>query len=149
VLLVFALGLERSWAGEALAGVALAAWVVPLAMAGGAPWWTGVQAWLGFGATFVVATLAVRAVIQSARPKRAARLRVATVFSAILTVAVLAGLAVAHRLDASVGWAVVPAAGFSLVLGSAPPHPRHLKPIGWGLAAASALCIVTLAAGLR
>ena len=52
-------------------------------------------------------------------------------------------------IQAAIGWAVVPAAIFAIWMGIAPPHPRALKEIGWGMTAATLVSTVALVVGLR
>ncbi|HEX8820123.1 MAG TPA: YwiC-like family protein, partial [Archangium sp.] len=60
---------ERTLSGEVLAALALGAWAVPIAVAGGLPASSALTLWGTYGLAFGLATLAVRLVIASHRPR--------------------------------------------------------------------------------
>lgn len=140
---------ERTLSGEVLAALALGAWAVPIAMAGGLPATTALTLWGTYGLAFALATLAVRIVIASHRPKAPrARLRCsgAALVTACLATAVVWAL-VAGLPPLRVA-ALLPEGLVALGLCVALPSPRELHAIGWTLGAAGTLTLVLLGAGL-
>jgi hypothetical protein len=142
-------GYERSAAGEILAGVALASWGIPVAVAAGAGWVAALVCWAVWVITFSAATLAVRAVI--ARAKRRSP------WPSLLGVGALAAAAVAgvwhvaatDAVPTSVLWALVPTAALVLLLSVGPIPAQRLKMIGWSLMAASLATFAVLTAVFR
>ncbi|QRN98218.1 YwiC-like family protein [Archangium violaceum] len=140
---------ERTLAGEVLAALALAAWAVPIAMAGDLPASTAMTLWGTYGLAFGLATLAVRTVIASHRP-RAHRERLRCSGAALVTAFLLAAVAWALRsgLHPLCVAALLPVGLVALGLCVALPSPRRLKSIGWTLGVAGTLTSVLLGVGL-
>jgi hypothetical protein len=140
---------ERTLAGEVLAALALGAWAVPIALAGDVPASSALTLWGTYGLSFGLATLAVRTVIASHRP-RARREPLRRAASA--TVALLLVAAVTWALHA--GWppacvaALLPVGLVALGLCVTLPSPRRLHALGWTLGAAGTLTLVLLGVGL-
>jgi hypothetical protein len=133
VLLVAQRGAERSLPGELFVAAALPALAVPVALSAGVDPARAVRAWLAFSLGGAASTFAVRDVI--AFFKRGRSLRARLVPLVVSTgIAMLAGVAVpaAPMLLASIGLAL------------RPPHPRHLRRVGWTLAVASVLTSIVL-----
>ncbi len=139
---------ERTAAGELVAAAAMAAWAVPIGMAGGLSALVALQAWLALGASFSLGTLAVRAVIFSAKPKATFWLRGLTAGASATTLALFAALGITDVIHPAVAAAVVPCALFALAVAAMPPHPRALERTGWGLTAACLLATVSLVVGI-
>jgi hypothetical protein len=140
---------EKTLVGEVLAAAALTAPAYPVAIAAGAGGHRAAMVaglWTG---CFTLSVLAVRGLI-AARKTNADRTvaRVSAALS-VLSLAASIALAIAHRIPSVVYAAVAPFAVLSLWLYTAPPHPRYLRAIGWGLIAASVLSCVVIAVGLR
>lgn len=140
---------ERSLSGEVLAALALGAWAVPIAMAGGLPAPTALTLWGTYGLSFGLATLAVRTVIASHRPRaNRGQLRCtgAVLVAAVLATAVVwAHTSGLHPLHVA---ALLPVGLVALGLCVALPSPRRLHSIGWTLGLAGMLTLVLLGVGL-
>jgi hypothetical protein len=138
-----ALGRERTTGGEVVASVGLSAWAVPVAVAGGLPVPGALCIWAVFAAGYVVSTLAVRAVILSHKPRATPALRVLTCAASVGFAAL--GFLVSRALGLSVllPLALLGFCAMALALAVRPPHPRHLKRIGW-----SSIAVSVLATGL-
>ena len=132
-------GRERTTPGEVLAGIALASASLPVAVAGGVSA-VGVAS---AGATWAVAltagTAAVRWVIAR---HRLGRRDVGLL--AILTLATAIGTGLATHLPITLAAAPMIAAAWVLV--ASPPHPRHLRRVGWTLVASSSATAVLMVA---
>jgi hypothetical protein len=142
-------GYERSAAGEVLAGVALASWGVPVAVAAGAGWPASLVCWAVWAVAFAASTLAVRVVIARAKRKSAAP---ALLGIGLVVLVAAAGLWAATRLgDAvrSVAWALVPTGTLVAALSLLPVPAQRLKTIGWSLMAASLATLAVLVAVFR
>ncbi len=136
----------KSVAGEALVASALSALVLPLALTAPVTVARAVVAALVWLAAYFPAVLAVHAV--KAKHLRRAERRwtlLATPVSAALVVvaAVVAAASLPGPATLS-ALAVLPPALAVLVLGLFPPHPRHLKRIGWAMVTVDALALVLL-----
>ncbi len=137
----------KSVAGEMLVAGALSALVLPLALTTPVTWaraGTAALVWMG---AYLPAVLAVHAV--KARHLRRARhpwtLWATPVAAAIVVVAALVAAALLPW-PALTTLAVLPPALAVLAIGLAPPHPRHLKRIGWAMVAADTLALVLVLA---
>ncbi|PTL78859.1 YwiC-like family protein [Vitiosangium sp. GDMCC 1.1324] len=140
---------ERSLSGEVLAVLALGAWAVPVAMAGGLPATTALTLWGTYGLSFGLATLAVRTVIASHRPRanrEQLRCTGAVLISAVLITAVV--WALESGLPPLRVAALLPVGLVALGLCVALPSPRKLHAIGWTLGLAGTLTLVLLGVGL-
>lgn len=140
---------ERSASGEVLASLALGAWAVPAAVAGGLPAERALALWGTFGLTFALATLAVRLLILAHKP-RADRTLLRCAGGG--TSALLLCAAVAWTLSSGASpWSVaalLPGGGLVLAFCLALPSPRRLHTVGWTLGVASLFCAVLLGVGL-
>lgn len=148
LLLLPSLGTRRmkTVSGELLAVGAFAATVVPLALSGDVPLAEAVVAavaWLLAFAPAVFAVHAIKAALRR-RPEELWLLRTAPPVAVLcLAGAVVGGWLVpdARELLAA---AVPGAAILGFVL--RPPHPRHLKRVGWSLVAANSVALALLLA---
>ncbi len=142
---------EHSTAGEIVAAIGLSSCSVPAALAGGVASTRAVTSWLVFALSFVVATLAVRSIIARIRNARIASgdgVRFANRGAAWLAAGVIAiSLVLADR-----GWmpraapiALLPVCALAGGLALFPPHPRHLRTVGWCLVTATVVTAVVLA----
>lgn len=135
-------GTEHSTWGEILAATALAAWGLPVAAVCGVDRSVALASWGTWTATFVVATLAVHAVVArtTRRPARANAAAALMVGGAALLVASwvsLPGLA-PHAL-----WmAQLPALLLAGGLVALPVSARRLHRVGWAIIA---VCMLTMA----
>lgn len=140
---------ERSAVGEVLAAAALSGAAFPVAIASGVSLATALVAWgvwiVGFGA----ATLSVRALIAAHKQGADRSLLCAAPIATAAAIASLAWLAVRGALPAAAPLGLVPLAALVVALGARPPHPRHLRAVGWTYAAASAATMLVLVAALR
>jgi hypothetical protein len=139
---------ERTLSGEVLAALALSAWAVPVALGGGMEVAPALTLWGTYGLCFGLATLAVRTVIASHRPRAPReKLRWGT------------GVTVAGMLLAAGAWALVSGLPLSQVAAPWPmglvslglcvglPSPRRLHALGWSLGASGTLTAVLLVLG--
>lgn len=134
-------GRERTTGGEVLAGAALAAASIPVAVAGGVSPASAALVWATWVVSFTASTAAVRLVI--ARHKTGTRDRTLLAVAGAAT----AGL-VALAAATPIGLAAAPMvlAGWWLI--ARPPHPRNLRRVGWTLVACStATAVLAVAIG--
>lgn len=135
---------EHSTAGEIVAAATLSSCGVPIARAGGVEPSRALICWVVFALSFTVATLAVRSAI--ARIRNVPRRQIpSAAWPAPATIAL-------SLVSASRGWippaaslAVLPVCGLALGLSLFPPHPRHLRAVGWSLVTATAITAIVLA----
>jgi hypothetical protein len=122
---------ERSTAGEVLAGAALAAASIPVAVAGGVAIEVAIAAWGAWATAFTAATSAVRWIIARHRtghgPPTLALLTIASTIVALAMATVW-----------TVALAAIPTIFLAWILVARPPSPRHLKRVGWSLVASTA-----------
>jgi hypothetical protein len=135
---------EHTTAGEILAALSLSSCGVPIARAGGVGLSRALICWLVFALSFTVATLAVRSTIARLKNTHSAGSGVAFWLAAASVALSLAG--------ASRGWippaaplALLPVCGLAVGLSLFPPHPRHLRAVGWSLVTATAVTAIVLA----
>ncbi len=140
---------EHSTPGEILAAVGLSSCSVPVALAGGVVVGRALTSWGVFALAFVVATVAVRSII--ARVK-SARMAEGTTPPSRRAAWFAAGVIALSSVAAGRGWmplaapfALLPVCALAGGLALRPPHPRHLRTIGWSLVTATALTAVVLA----
>jgi YwiC-like protein len=149
---IFALALrhlEKSTTGEMFVALACASCALPVGAACGIPPRAATLIWLVMTLGYWAATAAVRGTIAVQRRESHAVLRFS---GAVLAIAapptvLMAGQALVLR--PLIWTAALPLSILSLALAVAPPHARHLRRVGWGLIAASALSAVLLAVFLR
>jgi hypothetical protein len=139
---------ERTLSGEVLAALALSAWAVPIALAGGLAATPALTLWGTYGLAFSLATLAVRTVIASHRP-RAQRglLRCTGATSITLLLVAAVAWAVSSGLPVARVAALLPVGLVALWLCVSLPSPRGLHAIGWTLGGAGTLTLVLLGVG--
>jgi hypothetical protein len=147
--IVIALNRERTTGGEILTALTFSSLACPTALAAGATRDAAITCTAAFAASFVAATVSVRAIITTMRRPPATRARVIGGTSVLLMLALLVGLA-------EIGWirlvgvgAALPGccAAFALVV--RPPRTVHLRTVGWTLVIGSSATAVVLVAGLR
>jgi hypothetical protein len=136
---------ERTSYGEALAGTTLPSFAIPVLLAGGASW---SQVWFVFTVftvSHVVMTFGVRAVIAKTKQNKNTIERVWQ----ILLIDTLAIVVAIYTMPPS--WLVVAASPltFGTALAAFPPHPRHLRKVGWFLVGVSVVTAIGLWFSLR
>lgn len=136
-------GADRSLLGELLVASMLPALAVPVALSARVPTDTAIGVWLVWTLGFAAATCAVRDVVARFKRGRPLHLRLAP----LAVAAVLAGSALAlgllQRMQVA---AVTPLLVTPLAIAVWPPHPRHLRRVGWILLLASATTAALLIA---
>lgn len=139
----------RTLSGELLAGLALGAWAVPVALAGGMAPGAALSLWGTFALGFSLATVAVHVIIRAHKPREDRHLpRLAGLAAGGFG---LAGALVWAMTSGVSPWrvaALVPMAAVALGACAMLPAPRHLKRLGWSFAAAGLATAVLLAVGL-
>ncbi len=141
---LLALDQEKTLFGEMLVGPTLAACAVPVAVAGGFGLGPALSVWGVWARGNSAATWAVHATIR----RRKGNLGV---LGRLLPLGVMAAFAMVARLESWVGWrelvAVAPLLGSSVLLAGWAPHPRHLRRVGWLLAASGLATALLLGFG--
>jgi hypothetical protein len=139
--------LEMTTGGEVVAGAAMAAAGLPVALAGGASPRAALAASLAWTLSFALAALAVEAVLARGRPGA----RDLGARNAWLSAAVLGGslLLPAAGLPWVVPLALFPIAAFAVGVCLGRVGPQRLRRLGWILVVATLAMLVLLAAGLR
>jgi len=136
---------ERTAAGEVLAALALSAWAVPVALAGGLAVDAALTLWGTFSLSFGLAILAVRLVIRAGKPgANRTRLRLLGVVGVGVTLALAVGLALLFGVPPGRVMALGPSGLAALGCCAVLPSPRRLRTVGWSLAGASLLTAVLL-----
>jgi hypothetical protein len=131
---------ERTSYGEALAGTTLPSFAIPVLLSGGANW---SQVWFVFtvfAVSHVVMTFGVRAVIAKTKQNK-------NTFERIWQILLIDTLAIVFAFyTMPPSWLVVAAAPltFGTALAAFPPHPRHLRKIGWFLVGVSVITAIGL-----
>lgn len=146
---VIAVHREHTTGGEILSAVTLSSLSLPIALAAGATLVASLTCVLVFAASFVVATLAVRAMIVWMRHPLGASTRVGAAALAAGAVGALVVLARASLTTEAAPWAALPVCAIAFVLAALAPSPRHVRAIGWLLVGATALEAIVLVAALR
>ncbi len=140
--------LEKTAPGEVLASLAMSVLAYPVCRVGGL---SSESAWALTGVwavSFASATFGVRRVTAWARKATTWWRVLAPLIIAIpafVAAMVLAAQGVVPRITP---WALIPVPGFAFYLTFHPPHLRHIRKVGWALAACSMVTMVLLAAGL-
>jgi hypothetical protein len=136
-------GREKSWYGEVAAALAFAGLAVPIAMAGGDSQVTANAVAIPFAVLFVTSTLSVRTVILRVRGGGDPKAMMATRRTVFLVTAVsttcLVWLTASGVLPVATMAAAAPGLLTAVVIAARPPHPAHLRTIGWTLVAVSVL----------
>ena len=136
---------ERSTAGEMGAAVALTSWALPVGRLAGASRVVAFELIAAFSAAFILATLAVRALIAHHKRRADAKwLRLAT-----CVLAGLVPLAIVTQRCGTIAGALLPMAALAATLAISHPHPRYLFKIGFGTMGASIVVAGILIATLR
>lgn len=146
-----AAGLEKSLFGEIAVALAFSLVATPVCMAAGAPAITGVAVGTAFALVFVLATLAVRAIvnIRSSGNPRAARLtRIAVLVLASAAAVVVAAMVSRGFLAPTTLVAAGPGLAAAAWMAIFPPSPARLRTVGWTLVAVSAATALILIGGL-
>ena len=132
---------ERSLLGELLVVATLPALAVPVALSVRVPTGTAVGAWLVWTLGFAAATCAVRDTVAHRKHGLPPSLRLAP----LAVIVILAGSA------SALGWlqraqavALAPMLATLLAIVVRPPHPRHLRRVGWTFLVASATTAMLL-----
>lgn len=143
VALLIAREQEKTAAGEMVAAAALSSAALPVALASGVAPACAWGAWGAWTLAFAAATWAVRATIAhnkggSSFAGRALPLLVPAGIAALLA-----------ALGARLVVASLPVFLFALAVTGAPPHPRELRRVGWGLVASTVITATLLIVGCR
>lgn len=141
--------LERTTAGEIVIASALATAAAPIALAAGASPRSALSAAVAWVAAFTAATLSVRAILLRARTRGATDRRPAAALGICALVAAVTWAAARGVLAWAAAVALLPVALPALALTVLRVRPQRLTAVGWTIAAASAVALVTLVAGLR
>lgn len=139
---------EKTAVGEIVAAAALSGAGLPVAMAGGVALGRAGLAWAVWTAAFLVATLAVRAVIARAKKLGSGPL-VLSVVATLATLTASIGLAFSGQVPYAVPIALSPFVVMGLGVCVAPVSTKQLRRVGWALVAASVATLVILVATLR
>jgi YwiC-like protein len=135
---------EHSTIGEVVAAITLSSCGVPIARAGGIPPSRALTCWLVFAMSFTLATLAVRSAIARVKSARAGSRISTTAWLACATIALTLVLASRGWIPSAAPLALLPVCGLALALSLFPPHPRHLRAVGWSLVSATAVTSIVL-----
>jgi hypothetical protein len=133
---------ERTLPGEILAGAALSAGSLPVAIASGVSIATASSAWIAWTIAFAASTVAVRAVVAHARTRVGWFRRAAGPLALALATFALARAGLVTALAAA---GAAPMLVVAIALAVAPPPPAALRRVGWALVAASSILSVVLA----
>jgi hypothetical protein len=132
---------ERTTAAEIAAAATLAAIAAPVACASGVPLRAALAALASWAITFSAGTWGVRAVIAFQKQRMPATARVLPLLVPFAGMALLGVVAPWNALAAA------PVLAVALAVAARPPHPRALRRLGWGLAAATLGTAALLVAG--
>lgn len=132
---IAALGRLRTSFGESMAGAALSAWSVAVAVAGGIPLVLATGLWLVWAGAFAAATLAVRAVIARSTRRPSALTRVAAVLLALAPFVPLTSLAERGAVPGFVVAGFLPTTLATAAVCVLPIHARRLRWVGWAYVA--------------
>jgi len=140
---------EKTLVGEVMAAAALTAPSYPVAIAAGVAPKLATTIALLWLACFTLSVLAVRGLIATRKAHSDKTTARASAVASTLTLVAGITLVSLHRIPVAMAVSVAPFAIVSLWLFFAPPHPKHLRAIGWGLISASVLTCAVIAVGLR
>lgn len=138
--------LEKSGAGTILLAVTSSVAGLPVALANG---WSSRDASLTalvFAFAGTVAMLTVRELIPNRRRERELATRLGWLGAALVAVTLVAATLRAE-VPGRFAWGLLPASLVVLVLLLVRPHPRHLRRVGWTLAAAKVATFLLMALG--
>jgi hypothetical protein len=137
---------EKTAWGEIIAAIAMATAALPASLAAEIPRDLALCAIASWSLGAITATCGVREVISA---QRAPASFVARIASPALITLVGIGAVVAGWLP---WWSIAaasPSLALALGLAASPPHPGHLRRVGWTLATASIVTLVALVVALR
>jgi hypothetical protein len=141
MLIALVRGREKSWYGETAAALAFAGVAVPITMASGLPLTRALSTAIPIALLFTLTTLAVRVVILRVRgggnPAATAATRWTTLIVSAVAALILAALAAARWLPATVLMAAAPGLAAATIIAARPPAPTQLRRLGWTLVAVS------------
>lgn len=138
--------LEKSGLGTVLLAVTSSAAGLPVALANGWPRGDALLTALVFAAAGTVAMLTVRELIPKRQRERGLATRLGWLAAVAVTVLLVVG-ALRGGVPARFAWGLAPASLAALGLLLVHPHPRHLRRVGWTLAAAKVATFGVLAFG--
>ncbi len=130
---------EKTFGGEVVVGIAFASSLVPVAMASGVDADVALTAAAVWAVAFVAGTAAVHAVVGDFKKDRPWARPVAIAFGIACTGAAIAPVFVTAAPNGLS--ALAPMAVTTFLLLALKPHPRHLRRVGWSLAATHALTL--------
>ena len=134
--------MERTLTGELVAGAALAAMALPVALADGVSPERAYGAFAAWVLSFSASTYVVRGII-------AAETRGKLLLAPALAVALVAGAAALRAAPWALLWAIVPVCAVTAGAIFAGVTPKKLRTVGWALAAASTSTAALLVLELR
>jgi hypothetical protein len=140
---------EHTTSGEIVTALCLSSLSIPTALAAGASDAVAITCASVFAASFVVATVSVRAMILWARRAAGMTTRVVAAALPVVFVAALWLLGARGVTSAAGPYAALPVCGVGFVLAAAAPSPRHVRRIGWILVGATAITAIVLIAALH
>ena len=131
---------EKTAPGEIVASMALSSAALPVALSCGLSPEAAFAGWSCWVAAFASSTVGVRSVVSRHKTGRRKDL--------LATVLTLAASATATTLGAVTDrrelLGALPMVALACILVAAPPHPRHLRSVGWGLVGTSLLAAAWL-----
>ncbi|MBS2018902.1 MAG: YwiC-like family protein [Deltaproteobacteria bacterium] len=133
---------ERTTLGELVVGGALPSAALPVAVAGGVATELALGTWAAWSLAFACATAAVRCVVGRAKSGR----RSATLVAIALVATAILGVL---SLRIAVVRAAFPVLLVCWMLLAVPPHPRHLRRVGWTLVASTTAMAILVVAFAR
>lgn len=136
----------KSIPAEAIAAAVFSTSLLPLALCGDTALFDAALAAAVWYAAFLPAIFAVHAVKAALkkRPEERWILRAAPAMAGLVLATVIAGALLIP--DGSDLFAAVPPVLVALLVAARPPHPRHLKRLGWTMVAADTLTLLLLLA---
>jgi YwiC-like protein len=145
-------GYEKRAFGEAAAALTFSLIAIPICLASGARIASALSVGIAFAATFVTATLAVRAVILRVRGGGQPRAERVTRLSVLVLCIAIGGALIVTPLRGDMPWTATSATAPGLIaavwLALRPPSPARLRTVGWTLVATTAATAAILIVGL-
>lgn len=141
--------LEKTFEGELLATLTIAAFSFPVAFAGGLSLAKAAAVASVWATALCVATMAIRRVTARAKSSMTLLKFVAPLIVALLAEGLLFLLARAGVFPRALPWAPLPVLLFATYIVLRPPHLRHIRKVGWGFAASLLLTSVQLFSAIR
>lgn len=140
-------GAHHSMAGELLAALGLCSWALPVGIAAGATVELTVVVWATWSLAFGLGTVTVRRFVQS-RKAGPALLIGPAVLAVVIMVSSVAAAVTLPSVPMAAPLALLPACCLTLAVWRLRPHTRHLRKVGWALAASSTVTALVLVVGL-